>query len=161
MPGPELHPALAELAPLLGRWEGAGRGWFPTIDDFDYTEVTTFGHAGKPFLALTQATRSPEGAPLHAESGYLRAVGDGRLELVMAHPFGAAELAEGHAVRHGDHLRIELATTAVVLTATAKEVTEVRRELVVDGDELRYRVAMAAVGRPLQDHLEATLHRSR
>ena len=78
---------------------------------------------------------------------------------MLAHPFGAAELAEGTVQRHGDRIEVALRSTTVATTASAKVVAEVRRHVVVEGDALRYRVAMAAVGRPLQDHLEATLHR--
>ena len=160
MTGPPLHPQLAALDVLVDRWEGTGAGWYPTIESFEYREVATFGHAGKPFLAYSQSTWSTvDAAPLHAETGYLRGLADGSLELVVAHPFGAAELSAGRLERTGDRLVVELASTAVVTTGTAKDVAEVRRRLVVDGDTLTYRVAMAAVGRPLQDHLEATLRR--
>jgi hypothetical protein len=157
---PPLHPDVAGLACLLGTWAGEGEGEYPTIDDFAYREEVTFGHVGKPFLAYRQATRRVDtGLPAHAEAGYLRGVGDGRLELVLAHPTGLAELAEGDVTPTDDGVVVHLRSTEVARTATAKEVLTTERRIVVAGDSLSYEVAMGAVGQPHQHHLAATLRR--
>ena len=91
----ELHPAVAHLAPLLGTWRGGGRGDYPTIEAFDYTEEVTIGHAGKPFLAYSQRTKSADGSPLHAECGYWRPDGDRGLEMLVVHPSGIGEMLVG------------------------------------------------------------------
>lgn len=91
----DLHPAVEHLAPLLGAWRGAGRGDYPTIEPFEYTEEVSIGHVGKPFLAYGQRTKGADGAPLHAESGYLRPAGHGGLELLVVHPSGIAEVLVG------------------------------------------------------------------
>lgn len=91
----DLHPAVEHLAPLLGTWRGGGRGDYPTIEPFEYTEEVTIGHVGKPFLAYGQRTKGVDGAPLHAESGYLRPAGHGGLELLIVHPSGIAEVLVG------------------------------------------------------------------
>lgn len=155
-----LHAGIAALAPLLGTWTGRGSGDYPTIEPFGYLEEVTFGHVGKPFLSYTQRTRSPEGAPLHAETGYLRVPSTGRAELVLAQPSGITEIDEGPLRVDGDGLTLELTSQSVGRTSSAKEVVAVRRSIRVAGDQLTYTVDMAAVGRPLQHHLSATLHRA-
>lgn len=156
---PELHPDLAPLAPLLGTWAGRGTGDYPTIEPFGYLEEITFAHVGKPFLAYTQRTRSGDGTPMHAESGYLRMPASGRAELILAQPSGVTEIDEG-TVASGADLVIDLHSTAIGLSSTAKDVLAVRRSLRVSGDELSYTLAMSAVGQPMCHHLTATLHRA-
>ncbi len=157
---PDIHPDIAVLAPLLGTWEGAGEGEYPTIDDFRFLESITFTHVGKPFVAYAQRTRHPDsGAPMHAESGYLRVPRPGVIEIVMAQPTGIAEIYEG-AVTGGDGtLVIDVRSTAVTATATAKEVRATERTITVSGDDLHATFRMSAVGQPLLHHLSSSLHR--
>ena len=156
----DLHPDLATLAPLLGAWTGRGNGEYPTIEPFGYLEEVSFTHNGKPFLIYTQRTRSESGTPLHAEAGYLRMPASGRVELVLAHPSGITEIDEGTVAQTGDGLVIDVRSTSIGLTSSAKDVVALTRSICVTGAELTYSVAMAAVGQPLQHHLAATLHRS-
>ncbi len=152
----ELHPALAVLAPLLGTWRGEGRGEYPTIEPFAYGEELTFRHLGKPFLAYSQRTWSLEdGRPLHSEAGYWRVPGEGRVELVVSHPFGAAEVLLGTV----DGGTLRLVAESVVTTPSAKRIDAVERDLDVAGDVLRCAVRMAAVGQPLTHHLASGLRR--
>lgn len=162
---PPVHPDLAHVAHLVGTWSGRGHGEYPTIEPFDYVETITFSHVGKPFLAYAQRTRAllPDGTlgpPLHAETGYWRFPVPGRVEAVLSHPTGVNEVEEGSiTVRSDGATVIEMMSTSVTLTASAKSVTALGRSFEVSGDSISYRVSMAAVGLPLQHHLAATLLR--
>ena len=153
-----MHPDLASLAFLIGVWRGRGKGCYPTIEPFEYFEEATYTPGpGKPFIAYRQRTRRAggEGEPLHAETGYIRPAGHGKAELVIAQPTGIVEVHTGE-VRDN---RVDFRTSLVGLSGTAVEVSQAMRELDVVGDAMRYRLGMAAVGQPMQVHLEAELAR--
>lgn len=40
------HAALRPVKGLIGTWKGEGKGVYPTIDDFSYTEELTFTDIG-------------------------------------------------------------------------------------------------------------------
>lgn len=152
-----LHPDLEPFAFLLGSWIGDGKGEYPTVEPFSYTEESTFSHSGRPLLSYLQRTWSTgDGAAMHSESGFVRPTGGGGVELVIAHAFGIVEVSEG--VLEGN--RLELQSHRLVSTSTADEVEAVRRVVEVDGDTMTYRIDMATSGLPLQQHLIATLTRA-
>src|SRR5581483_6497811 len=144
------------LAFLLGTWSGRGRGYYPTIEPFEYEETITFAHIGKPFLTYAQRTASlADGRPLHAETGYWRPPRRGWVEVVLAHPNGLVEVSEGPFA--DGHLA--LASSAIGRTGTAKDVSAVQRDILLSDHLIRYVLRMAAMGTPMTDHLEAELAR--
>ena len=154
-----LHPALVPLEFLIGVWRGSGRGCYPTIEPFEYVEEATYTPGpGKPFIIYRQRTRRAggEGEPLHSEIGYIRPAAEGEAELVIAQPTGIVEVHTGDV----QDQRLDFRTNVVGRSGTAVEVSQVARQLEVDGDAMRYRLQMAAVGQPMQVHLQAELARA-
>ncbi len=163
--GPDPHPALLGLLPFLGEWRGRGQGGYPTIsDDFEYAQEIRLSHDGRPFLHYSARSWliQPDGTPIRPaarEVGWWRPVAgtSDEVEVLLAHPTGFLELYLGRV----DGLRLELATDAVVRTATAKEVTAGHRLYGIVEGALLYAYDMAAVGRGLEPHLSARLERVR
>ena len=150
-----LHPAVEPLAFLLGRWRGEGKGEYPTVTPFSYGEEIEFSHTGRPFLFYVQKTWDEDEYPLHSESGYLRPVAEGRLELVLSQPSGITEILAGTST----DTTIDLESTLVGVSPTAKEVSAVKRVISVDGSTLHYTLDMAAVGQEMNIHLRAQLEK--
>ena len=156
----DLHPELMPLAWLLGTWHGNGRGEYPTIEAFTYEQDIVFAHDGRAFLHFfsrawitdNEGTRLRPGA---LETGFMRPVGDGQLELVLAHATGYAEVWYGKV----DGPRLTLATDIVARTSTAKDYTAGHRMYgLVEGD-LMYAYDMAADGQEMQSQLWGRLER--
>lgn len=156
----ELHPDLEPVRFLLGDWEGAGVGGYPTIESFRFGQEISFTHIGKPYLIYQSRTwRLDEegrlGEPLAIESGYWRPQPDNRIEVILAHPTGIAEIYVGEITG----TRVELATDVVARTEGAKEVTGGRRLYGLIGADLGYAYDMAGMGQGLQSHVSAQLKR--
>src|SRR5256884_3173727 len=152
----DLNPALKPVAFLLGTWRGEGEGQYPTIKPFRYREEIRFTQNGRPFLIYTQRTEAIDtGQPLHGEAGYLRLVGDGRVEFVIAQPIGFAEISLGRV--NGQRIDVECAS--VGRTPTAKPVTSISRSFWLDGETPPYQLKMGLGDVPFARHLVASFRR--
>jgi hypothetical protein len=163
--GPDLHTALLGLLPYIGIWRGRGVGGYPTVEDFHFAQEVRFSHDGRPFLAYESRAWliEEDGTPIRPsarEVGWIRPVMNGdqasdEVEALFSAPTGIMELHLGKV----DGLKLELATDAVVRTATAKNVTAGHRLYGIVEGALLYAQEMAAVGYPLTSHLSARLIR--
>jgi THAP4-like, heme-binding beta-barrel domain len=156
----EPHPDVARLGFLLGRWEGAGVGGYPTIESFRFGQEIEFTHNGKPYLIYTSQTWRLDdegniGVPLARESGFWRMQANDEVEVLLAHPTGITEIYLGQV----SGTRVEMATDVVARTATAKEVAGGRRLYGLVGEDLAWAYDMAAVGQELQPHISGQLKR--
>ncbi|REE96527.1 FABP family protein [Thermomonospora umbrina] len=157
---PELHPDLTPLEFLLGTWEGAGVGGYPTIESFRFGQEISFTHVGKPYLIYSSRTwlldeEGGLGRPLAVETGYWRPRPDHEVEVTLAHPTGIIEIYVGTVA----FSRVELRTDVVARTGSAKEVTAGHRMYGLIGEDLGWAYDMAAMGQPLTSHLSAQLKR--
>ncbi|WP_462187211.1 MULTISPECIES: nitrobindin family protein [unclassified Frankia] len=164
----DLHASLLPLAFLVGTWRGEGVGGYEGLDGFHYGQEITFAADGRPALGYVSHTwwadeprdgREP-GSPLATETGFWRVQsregGKPVVEVMLAHPFGIAEIYVGTV----SGTRIDLDHNVLIRTATARDVTRsVRLYGLVEGGDLAYAIDMEAEGKPMQSHLSARLHR--
>jgi THAP4-like, heme-binding beta-barrel domain len=154
------HADLSELGFLLGAWEGAGRGEYPTIEPFDHDEEISIEHVGDPFLLYRQSSwLTGDRSPLHFERGFIRPGADaGEVELCLAHPIGLTEIAHGTI----DGTTIGSSTDpggTIGRTRSGSAVTGLTRSYTVEGDLLNYELFMATDATPMALHLRGTLRR--
>src|SRR5215211_4902888 len=74
---------------LEGTWKGEGRGQFPGVTSFSYREALTFTRRDEKTLAYEQRTQKlydgqTDWLPSHWESGFIRVLESGELELTSA-----------------------------------------------------------------------------
>ncbi|MEP7059940.1 MAG: FABP family protein [Actinomycetota bacterium] len=153
----QIHNDLEPLAALIGRWEGRGRGSYPTTDPFTYAEEMVFESVGEPYLLYSARSWAPDDqTPIHFERGFFfPGTGPGRVELALAHPLGVTEIAAG-TVSGGT---IELTSTVIGRTPSGSPVTGLDRRYQVEGDSLTYEVDMAMKQVPMVFHVRGQLRR--
>lgn len=161
--GPDLHDQCLGLLPLIGVWRGVGEVAYPTIEGpLAYGQQLVFAHDGRPFVAYEARAwlLGPDGEvlrPSARETGFWRPQPDGEIEVLITHATGIMEIFYGRARTLTSW---EMATDAVVRTASAKEVTASHRLYgLVEGGDLAYVDERQMVGQPLQPHLSARLSR--
>lgn len=157
---PTLHPDLAPLAWLVGRWEGAGVIGYPTMESYNFGQEVEVTHDGRPFLKWrAQSWRLDEaGDKVSAEAdevGYWRAFSGGEVELVLAHPTGVLEMYVGRT----EGAKIELRTDGVIRSPHGVEYNAAHRLYGNVHSNLMWAMDVAQEGHPLTSHASAELKR--
>lgn len=159
---PTLNPALAPLAWLVGRWEGAGVVGYPTIESANFGQELTIEHDGRPFLSMSSRTwlldaDGNQVRPLASEQGFWRVLENGEIELLLTHPTGFVEMYVGR--KDANRPAVELATDGVLRSPLAKPYNSGARMYGLVDSQLMWVMDMAAMGQPLQSHVSAQLKR--
>ena len=157
-----LSPALAPLAWLVGRWEGAGVVGYPTIESANFGQEVVCSHDGRPFLKWQSRTWLLDEAgnkvrSLAVELGFWRVLENGEIELLLTHPIGVVEMYVGS--RNPAKPSVELRTDGVLRSPAAKEYNAGTRLYGLVDSQLFWAMDMAAVGESLQSHVAAQLKR--
>lgn len=153
-------PDIGRLFTLLeGTWTGEGQGAFPTVQSFDYRETPTFTRRNEDTLAYEQRTHKrydgqTDWLVSHWESGFLRILESGELELTSAQ-VGRSEVLVGSVILRGDVFHIHF-RSKIIINDPRMICTE--RTLELEGDALHYEMQMQTTKvDPLTPHLKITL----
>ncbi|MCL2803321.1 MAG: FABP family protein [Micrococcales bacterium] len=161
----DLPPELYPLSWLIGRWQGTGRVSYQGIEDSGIDQVISFSHSGGPYLAYSATTHldEPAGGQLwHEETGFWRltpgqtqADPPFELEVLLADPAGSLSLYLGQV----NGQRIDLASDAIMRTASAAEYSAAARLYGLVESDLLWAWDVAALGQPLASYISARLAR--
>lgn len=151
------------LSLLVGEWSGEGRGEFPTIEPFEYLETLIFAGDHRPFLHYEEkAKRRNAGQadymPSHWESGFLRLLPTGEVELINTQSSGRLERLTGSLEETETGLILRLQSTVFL---NDPRMVETSRTITVEGDRMHYTQAMYTTAVSTSTHhVEATLNRN-
>ena len=140
---------------------GEGHGGYPTVTSFDYLETLTFTQRDEKTLAYEQRTQkrydgTTEWLPSHWESGFLRRLENGDVEMTCAQ-IGRTEVLIGSVESADSMLRIHFVSK--IITNDPRMVSSARTFEVVD-NTLHYEAEMQTTAvDQLTKHLEITLRR--
>ena len=170
------HDPRTEMIPTIfrrfeGIWRGEGVGEFPPrVAPFQYIEELVIKPLSKPNVweCRSQTRNKVTDKPMHIETGFMRAhpgepQGEcGRVEFVISHPFGLAEVSQGNYTSDMIEVTCRSEGFSRVATATPPQVTELRRvyRFVVAEDGCSYLEFLFEMGTTLtamQTHLVAKL----
>ncbi len=139
--GPDLHPGVLGLLPLVGVWRGEGEG-NDAGGDYRFGQQIVVSHDGQNFLSWESRswkldTEGEYVEPDLRESGFWRIGEDDDIEFLVAHASGIIELYYGAPV---SQTAWELATDAVVRTKSSPLIGGSKRlyGLVEQGGALAY-----------------------
>lgn len=149
------------LSLLEGTWTGEGRGEFPGVTSFAYRETLTFTRRDENSLSYEQKTQKlydgqTEYLPSHGETGFIRILEHGEVELVSAQT-GRKEVLIGSVEQMSAMFRIHFVSKSI--TDDPRMISSTRTfELV--GNTLRYEMTMHTTKvEQLTPHLKMTLQR--
>ena len=137
--GPDLHPGLLALLPMVGVWEGEGEGHHPlTHDDYRFGQQIIVSHDGGNYLCWQSRSWVIDSGGAYVrpdlrESGFWRIGDDDTIELMLTHAEGSIELYYGRPLNQTSW---NLTTDVTIRTETGQHTGAAKRlyGLVPDGD---------------------------
>ena len=154
-------PGIQVLDLLAGTWKGEGRGGYPGVTSFGYRETLIFTRRDEKTLAYEQRAQKcydgqTEWFESHWESGFIRILDTGELELVSAQ-IGRSEVLSGTIETLDSPFRIRFVSKAFI---NDPRMVSSARVFELEGDTLRYEMDMQTTKvNQLTPHLKITLQR--
>ena len=133
---------IKKLSVLHGSWKGKGEGKFPTIDSFKYEEHLHFEvNLAYPLIHYEQKTiLLSTQEPSHWESGFIRVLDEGIIEISNSQESGRVEVLQGKMSKISD-IGYQLGFTSIAL-ANDPRLVKTSREFEVTGNTLECHQSM-------------------
>ena len=137
--GPDLHPGLLALLPLVGVWEGEGEADTEDRGEHRFGQQITVSHDGENYLTWTSRCWTFDSggavdAAAYRESGFWRISENDELEFLVAHASGVIEMYYGKPLTQSAW---EMSTDVVLSSPTGPRHGGAKRMYgIVDGGDL-------------------------
>lgn len=147
---------------LQGTWKGEGRGYFPAVTSFDHRDTLIFTRRDEKTLAYEQRAQkrydgSTDWLESHWESGFIRILENGELELVSAQ-IGRSEVLIGTIQTLDNMIRIHFVSKSIM---NDPRMVSSARTFELEGDVLHYAMEMQTTKVDQSTpHLKIALQRS-
>lgn len=160
--GPDLHPGLLALLPLVGVWEGEGEADTAERGEHRFGQHVVVSHDGENYLSWSsRAWTFDAGGTVddaaYRESGFWRISEDDQLEFLVAHASGVIEMYYGRPITQSAW---EMATDVVLASPTGPERGGAKRMYgIVEGGDLGWVEERLHPEKGLVPHMSARLRR--
>lgn len=160
--GPDLHPGLLALLPLVGVWEGEGEADTTERGEHRFGQQLVVSHDGQNYLSWSSRawTFDSGGAvdeTAYRESGFWRISSDDQLEFLVAHASGVIEIYYGRPLTQSAW---EMATDVVLASPTGPTRGGAKRMYgIVEGGDLGWVEERVHPVNGLVPHMSARLRR--
>ena len=156
---------MVESFPFLGKWKGEGIVYESNVRYEEELDISLFGTPRGKQLIFSSKTwahgKSYEENPMHTEIGMIRVLpqneNETNIELMLSHPFGMVEIESGN--YSNGVISVQTSAMSRAPSSSNNVVTNVRRRMWIENNQLKYHLFLTLVDKPEYFHLDAALNR--